>query len=309
MGEESQGALERLELSRWAQELALPRDVVKALCRVHVPLAEWLGARQRALGRPLVVGVNGAQGTGKSTLLWLMARLLPELHGLRAAGLSIDDLYRTAAERAELAARVHPLLRTRGVPGTHDLALGEQVLDALTTGPARSVVLPRFDKATDDRAAPERWPQVRAPVDIVILEGWCVGAAPQEDAELAAPCNALEREEDPRGDWRHHVNGQLRGPYAGFFARLDALVMLQAPDMDCVLRWRLEQERALARALARAVRATRPMVEAEVARFVQHFERLTRAMLKEMPSRADVVIEIDAEHGLKAARYRDGGAR
>ncbi|MGD8860864.1 MAG: HAD-IIB family hydrolase [Myxococcales bacterium] len=293
-------------LSAWAEDLDLPEEVVLVLCRAYAPLAAWLGERRRTLGRPIVVGVNGAQGTGKSTLLALLTRLLAQQGTLRGAGLSLDDLYLTAAQRADLGRRVHPLLATRGVPGTHDLELAHGVLDALTRtqGP---VALPTFDKARDDRAPRERWPTVQAPCDVVVLEGWCVGARSQESAELAEPVNALEREQDADGGWRRFVNAQLEGSYATLFARLDALVMLTVPDMDCVRRWRIEQEHALFRRLQREGRPGAAMDDAAVERFVQFFERLTCAILEEMPGRADVVFELDRDHRIVNSRFGDSG--
>jgi D-glycerate 3-kinase len=293
------------DLTTWATELDLPLSVVESLCAIHGPLASWLASRQAAVGRPLITGVNGAQGTGKSTLLALVTRLLRRDHGLSAAGLSLDDLYLTKAARETLARTVHPLLATRGVPGTHDIALGHQTLDALTSGPSREVTLPAFDKATDDRAAPARWPRVHAPCDVVILEGWCVGARPEPPGALVAPVNELERRDDPRGDYRRWIDDQLRGPYAALFERLDALVLLKAPDMDCVRQWRTDQEHALRRRLAREGRPDTTMSDDAIAQFVQLFERLTQWMLREMPGRADVVLTLDRNHQVESVRYSD----
>ncbi|AMK24423.1 MULTISPECIES: kinase [unclassified Sphingobium] len=235
--------------------------------------------------RLLVIGLCGAQGSGKSTLAdGLRTRLAQD--GVPAAILSIDDLYRTRAEREALARAVHPLLRTRGVPGTHDVALGLQVIEALERGEA--ALLPRFDKASDDRLPEARWERAAAGTRLLLLEGWCVGARPQEASELAAPVNALEREEDADGVWRAFVNRALAGDYQTLFGRLDRLVMLAAPGFEVVRRWRTQQEHGLRKAAAGG------MSDAEVARFIQHYERLTRHMLVEMPGRADLAIALDA---------------
>ena len=304
MVSDSGSELDPQRVAAWATRLDLPAQTVQSLCRVHAPLSDWVAARQRKLGRPMLLGINGAQGTGKSTLLWLMLRLLAERHGLSASGCSLDDLYLTAQERRTLAGRIHPLLAVRGVPGTHDIALGQRTFDALLHGQVGRHAIPCFDKAADDRLPTDRWPTVAAPVDVAILEGWCVGARAQSPAELARPCNALERERDPDGSYRQYVNEQLQGPYGAFFERLDALIMLKAPDLACVRRWRREQEEALARKLRRAGRPDTTMDRAQVDRFVEHFDRLTVAMLAEMPARADVVIEMDPDHSLVAVAYR-----
>jgi D-glycerate 3-kinase len=234
--------------------------------------------------QPRLVGINGAQGSGKTTLCRFLEALLVE-HNLRTATVSLDDLYLTRAERNDLAAHVHPLFATRGVPGTHDVALGEAILDDLLAG--RTAALPRFDKAADDRATVRR--MIEPPVDVVLFEGWCVGAVPQPAAALHAPVNALERYEDATGVWRQEVNRRLATDYAALFARTDLLVMLEIEGFEAVRANRALQEQKLA--------ANNPaggglMDDAALDHFLMHFERLTRWMLEEMPARADVVIPI-----------------
>jgi D-glycerate 3-kinase len=257
-------------------------------------VSRWLVAPPH---RPLIVGLCGAQGSGKSTLAGaLLTRL--RARGVRAASLSLDDLYLSRDERARLARDVHPLLRTRGVPLTHDVGLGLRILADLRVG--RPVRLPRFDKATDEPLPDRLWEPVPSPLDLLIFEGWCVGARPQPDSALAAPVNALERERDPGGRWRRAVNAALAGPYAQLFAALDRLVLLAAPNFDVVRTWRLEQEDALRASLPPA-HAAGLMDEAGVNLFVQHYERITRAILSEMPGRADLVINLDAARRVREA--------
>jgi D-glycerate 3-kinase len=234
--------------------------------------------------RPLVLGLCGAQGSGKSTL----ARRLVERHP-SAATLSLDDLYLPREQRQGLAATVHPLLVTRGPPGTHDVALGVRTLAALARG--EQAPLPRFDKSSDDRAPVESWPLATRDTELVIFEGWCVGARPQREAELAAPVNELERDQDADGRWRRFVNAALAEPYQSLFANIDVLVLLAAPAWESVLAWRIEQEHELRRS---APRGAGVMSDAQVGVFVQHYERLTRHILAEMPGRADLVLRLDA---------------
>ena len=207
--------------------------------------------------------------------------------GLRTVVLALDDFYLTKAERSSLAKEVHPLLATRGVPGTHDLALLQAALDPLLAGAALETPIPRFDKASDDRAPRADWVTIAGPVDIVLLEGWCIGARPQAEADLAPPINDLERDEDADGRWRCWVNAQLAGPYAALFDRLGLRIFLRAPDFAVVERWRAEQE-----ATSYALRGLRGLSDPQIRRFIDHFERITRAMVADPP--ADLVIELDA---------------
>lgn len=238
----------------------------------------------------LVAGLCGAQGSGKSTLA---QALLARFSGQRVptALLSLDDLYCTRAEREALAQTVHPLFRTRGVPGTHDVALGMALVASLERGEAAP--LPRFDKALDDRSPEARWTPAPAGARLLLFEGWCLGAAPQPEAALAASVNALEQDEDPGGRWRRHSRAALAGPYQALFGRLDLLVMLAAPGFGIVRQWRAEQE-AVLRAQAPAGSAG-VMDDVAIDRFIQHYERLTRHMLAEMPARADLVIRLGAD--------------
>jgi D-glycerate 3-kinase len=256
---------------------------------------KWLEAGPH----PLVLGICGAQGSGKSTLAaGLVAQL--RARGIRAATLSLDDLYLGKAARAELAGAIHPLLATRGVPLTHDVALGCAIVDAVRAGePAR---LPRFDKASDEPLPAEQWEQAPAPLDLLILEGWCVGARAEDAGALAEPVNALERDEDAGGSWRRAVNDALAGPYRALFGRIDRLILLAAPDFAVVERWRMQQEDGLRAALAAAGRdPSLAMDAAQIARFIQHYERITRAILAEMPARTDLVLELDADRRIVAA--------
>lgn len=245
------------------------------------------GAMGKSARRPFVLGICGAQGSGKSTLSEALADRM-RARGVVTAVLSIDDLYRTRAERAALAREVHPLFAVRGVPGTHDVALGLDILAALDAG--RAAALPRFDKARDDRAPAEAWESAAGETALLILEGWCVGARPEAEAALVEPINDLEHDEDADGRWRRAVNAALAGDYQALFARLDLLVLLAAPGFEAVRDWRVEQEHGLARVAGKSAEGV--MSDAEVERFIRFYERLTRHILSEMPDRADLVIRL-----------------
>lgn len=266
------------------------RDFVSA---VLAPLAARIVRQAKATRSPLFVGLCGAQGSGKSTAAAALASLLDEA-GLPTAALSIDDFYLSRAARERLAREVHPLLLTRGVPGTHDVGLMQSVISALRGG--NCVPLPRFDKARDDRVPESQWQAPSQPPRVLLLEGWCVGARPEPASALTVPVNDLERLEDADGRWRQYVNDALAGGYRPLFDALDPLVMLAAPSFEVVYRWRLEQEHKLRSRLQReGGDLGRVMDDAQVARFIAHYERVTRHILDEMPGRANAVIRLDAQ--------------
>jgi D-glycerate 3-kinase len=258
---------------------------------MNTRLADYIANQAKTRDSTLTVGLCGAQGSGKSTVAAALKALL-EARGITVAVISIDDLYLTRRERLDLAESIHPLLRTRGVPGTHDVELGLETLRALAISGV--VALPSFDKARDDRRPADLWPTVHAPVQVIILEGWCVGAVTQDEAALSEPMNALERDLDADGTWRRLVNRSLAGPYQALFGMLDVLMLLKAPDFDVVYRWRLEQEHKLREQVgAEGGDLSLVMDDRQVKHLISHYERLTRHILQEMPSRADVVVRLD----------------
>ncbi|GAC1633442.1 MAG: kinase [Nevskia sp.] len=264
-------------------------------------LAEWVANRVRQHGACPVIGINGAQGSGKSTL-GRVGDTLQSVHGLHAALLSIDDFYLPRAAREQLAQTVHPLFATRGVPGTHEVALGRSRLQQLrTAAPGQRVLLPRFSKAADDRLAESDWPAATGRFDLVLFEGWCVGLPPQAEDALAAPINELEAHDDADGRWRRRVNEHLRHEYAAWFAQLDRLVFLQVPDFDSVRRWRWQQECETAAAHGPGP-ARGLMSQPQLDRFLQHYERLTRHALQQLPAQAEALLVLDRDHAVTSLR-------
>ena len=237
-------------------------------------------------GHVPLIGIAGAQGSGKTTL----ARLAAERVG--AAHLSLDDVYLTKAERLLKGRAVHPLFAVRGPPGTHDLKLLEATVEALrAAGPDSRTPLPAFDKLSDDRRPEAQWPVFAGRPSAVLVDGWCLGATAQAEAELVEPINGLEREQDGQGVWRRAVNEALAGPYADLFARFDAVLFLKAPTFDAVLDWRCEQEAGL---MGLPPADLPPERRAELAVFIQAFERITRSMLAG-GVRADLTFELDTD--------------
>ena len=237
--------------------------------------------RSKMQNGPAVVFISGAQGIGKSTAL----RSALEALGPSAIGLGIDDFYLPKAERARLAAEVHPLFATRGPPGTHDVPLLMETLIALRTArPGDTIPLPRFSKWDDDRADPVVL-TLEARPNLIILEGWLMGVAPDPSASSDAPLNSIEAE-DPTGAWRQYQEQQLSAPYARLWDMADSFIHLDAPGFETVLGWRLQQE---AENLGKAPGSLGETETQWVERFIQHYERLTRRMLSGHRRDGDVI--------------------
>lgn len=238
--------------------------------------------------RPALIGVGGAQGSGKTTICTRFAETHP-----RVAHFSLDDVYSTRAERERLAQRLHPNFITRGPPGTHDLSLAYDVFNSLKKADSDNITpLPRFDKALDDRAPISVWPMVKGRPEAILLDGWCMGARHVNASSYEPPLNRFE-EEDADGAWRRFVEGALATDYAGFFATFDEIIYLQAPNFEIVRRWRGQQEEAM---------LGRPMTEDEAAaldRFIMHYERVTRSML-DGGLRATWIVRLDENRNILA---------
>ncbi len=294
---------------------SLPDSYRETVQVTLMPLVDAILSRLEQEKRTLLVAIHGAQGTGKSTLTLFLREILGKHRDCPTASFSLDDIYLTRAERRKLAQEVHPLFMTRGVPGTHDVELGQRVIRQLMqAGPDDETPVPAFDKSVDDRLPEEQWPVFRGRPRVILVEGWCMGARPQDESRLAVPVNRLEAEEDPKGIWRHYVNHCLEGSYHRFFGSFDSLIMLRAPSMESVLQWRTLQEHKLAERTGIAPKQgdgaggaprLRIMTDEEVARFIMHYERVTRACLEEMPARADVVIDVAEDHTLGLPVFRN----
>jgi len=282
----------------FVEQEKLPAEYVGTVEHWFLPLAEQILHHVASHQGTFVIGVSGSQGSGKTTLASLLVKLLEAMAGLRCINLSIDDFYLTHAERQELAQTVHPLLATRGVPGTHDVELALDTLNSLKQ--PGEVPVPRFDKAIDDRMPEQQWPRIMGPLDVIVLEGWCLSIDAAPESALQEPVNKLEAEEDAEGTWRTYVNEAIRKDYTAFYERVDFLVMLKAPGFEKVYEWRQNQEDKLAQRYRQeaeqgAQAGHRIMSTEQLQRFIQHYERVTCHGLETLPEKADVVFQLTEE--------------
>lgn len=278
-------------LSTFMKQHKLPEAFILTAKEHYQPLTEQIFSRFTQHDGAFFVGINGCQGSGKSTLTDYLAEYLTTTYQLTTVVMSLDDFYLTGAKRQQLAREVHPLLATRGVPGTHDIAALKQILKQLKTKQI-GFTIPRFNKATDEPYPESQWPIIDTPADIILLEGWCWGVKPQTDEQLAAPVNELELKHDTDGLWRHYVNQQLKSYYQPLYKAMDFWLALQAPSFDCVYKWRLEQEKKLQ---ARNINLpnSKVMGSAGVLNFTQYFQRLSVQACNTISQSADAIFYLD----------------
>ncbi|MFT6408216.1 MAG: D-glycerate 3-kinase [Arenicella sp.] len=280
----------------------LPSDFNKTIASYYRPLASEvaLAASRSVANRqlPLLLGIFGSQGSGKSTFADFLKLILEHQFNTPTVVMSLDDFYLTREQRQHLAHQVHPLLVTRGVPGTHDIQLLQDTLDKLTALDGTAAVrVPTFDKAKDDRSPTAQWQLITTKPQVIVLEGWCVGVKPQNDTQLDLAINDLERSMDRDGSWRKFVNQQLSDSYLPVFSQLDKLIALVAPSFDCVHEWRSLQEAKLIEKLEFAKQSTEAtMSDTQIKFFIAHYQRLTEHALATLPGYADCCLQIDKSH-------------
>lgn len=278
-------------LSDFIQQHNLPEEFKHTVEQYYQPLADKIFACFKQHDGAYFVGINGCQGSGKSTLTDFIATYLITKHQLNVIVMSLDDFYLSSAKRKQLAQQIHPLLATRGVPGTHDIKKLNETLSKLTMQ-STEFSIPRFNKATDEPFPKDQWTTIKKPIDIVILEGWCWGVKPQTQAELSMPINELEYQHDKTGKWRNYVNTQLKNAYEPLYGNMNFWLALQAPSLDCVYKWRLEQEQKLKDKNPK-LKNSKIMQPAEVLNFTQYFQRLSVQGCKTVSQSADVVFYLD----------------
>ena len=284
----------------------LPLSYLEAANKWFTPIVNHIISDYNPSDAPKVIGINGCQGSGKSTLADYLCTVVAERLEVTTVSLSLDDFYLTKAERTKLASTVHPLLETRGVPGTHDVQLAIDCIQNLIAG--KKTTITRFDKSIDDRAPAGSLKTIEGKVGLIVVEGWCMGARAENTQQLSQPINSLEEQDDRDAIWRNHVNDALKNTYQPLFDLADSLIMLQAPSFDTVYNWRLEQEQKMVKRLEKEGIDNRSgvMSEQQILRFISFFQRVTENTLSEMPERADHLFKLD--HSRKITAYSQPSA-
>ena len=270
-------------------------DKIVKLNKFYLPLSKWIYSTYKKDNKIKIIGLSGGQGAGKSTITKILKFILKLRYGLELCILSIDDFYKTKAERLKMSKKIHPLFLTRGVPGTHDTSLINKTFIKLKKKKFRTVFIPKFDKSIDDRVKKPKWMKVKKQPNIIIFEGWCIGARNQKNNFLKKPINVIESKYDPDLRWRKKVNNYLRTNYKKIFSKIDKFIYLKAPNFSYIFQWRLKQEQKLK--LTSKNKMT--MSRSEVRKFIMFYERITRQMMKDFSKISDLTVFLDKNHRSK----------
>jgi len=267
-----------------------------------IPLCFWI-SKKAEKKRPYFVGLAGGQGTGKTTISSLIRIILIKYFRLNVFRISIDDFYKTRKERASLSKRVHPMLMTRGVPGTHDINMMLSFFKKTKIKNFKRLKLPTFNKAIDDRFNKKKWYVLKNKPDIIIFEGWCVGAKSEKSITLKKTVNSMEKMKDKKQIWRKYVNQQLKTKYKKLYSQLDCLIYLKAENFKLLQKWRLKQERKLLEKSKKNLNS-KIMSKKDVFSFMQTYQRITQNMFKFTPKYASIIINLNSNHQIKSALYK-----
>ena len=267
-----------------------------------IPVSFWISKRVNKK-KTLIIGLAGGQGSGKTTVSSILTLILQKYFKLNVFKISIDDFYKTRRDRELLSKNKHSLLMTRGVPGTHDIDLMLNFFKKIKDKNFKSLQIPTFNKAIDDRCPKSLWYKIKSKPDVVIFEGWCVGARAQSSNQLKNPINSLEKVYDQGAKWRTHVNNQLKTKYKILFNQLDGLLYLKAKNFSLLREWRLKQERKL-RIKTKNKKNLKIMSNGDIINFMQTYQRITQQMFKDALKSSSIIMNLNSNHQIEKIKFK-----
>ena len=276
-------------------------EKIKSLKKIYIPISFWIENKYKKKGETLFLGFCGGQGSGKTTATRILKIILTKFFERRIHVSSIDEFYKTSEDRIKMANEIHPLFKTRGVPGTHDINLVKKFFYIIKKKKFKKIKLPKFEKAADNRLKKKYWYNIKQKPEIVILEGWCVGARPQSSSLIKKPINILEKYEDKDLKWRKYVNEKLKKEYKKLFAMIDHFIFMKIPNFKMVFKWRLLQENKLKK---KSHLNKKIMSYNGIKRFIMFYERITLQMIKDLSKSASVVMLLKKNHEIKKVLFR-----
>ena len=274
---------------------------IKNLKKIYIPISFWINNKCKKKGRTLILGLSGSQGPGKTMVTGILQIILKKFFKKNIYVISIDDFYKTLRDRNRMSQQKHSLFKTRGVPGTHDINLIKNFFISVKRKKFKKIKLPKFNKSIDDRSKKNYWHNINKRPEIIILEGWCVGAKPQIISSLRKPVNILERHEDKDLIWRKYANEKLKKEYKEVFAMIDYFIFMKVPNFKIVFKWRLLQENKLRKKLHYKKKI---MTYSAIKRFIMFYQRITLQMMKDLSKSASIVLLLKKNHEIKRVLFR-----
>ena len=274
---------------------------IKNLKKIYIPISFWINNKCKKKGRTLILGLSGSQGSGKTMVTGILQIILKKFFKKNIYIISIDDFYKTLRDRNRMSQQKHPLFKTRGVPGTHDINLIKNFFISVKRKKFKKIKLPKFNKSIDDRSKKNYWHNINKRPEIIILEGWCVGAKPQIISSLRKPVNILERHEDKDLIWRKYANEKLKKEYKEVFAMIDYFIFMKVPNFKIVFKWRLLQESKLKKKFHYKKKI---MTYSAIKRFIMFYQRITLQMMKDLSKSASIVLLLKKNHEIKRVLFR-----
>ena len=274
---------------------------IKNLKKIYIPISFWINNKCKKKGRTLFLGLSGSQGSGKTMVTGILQIILKKFFKKNIYIISIDDFYKTLRDRNRMSQQKHSLFKTRGVPGTHDINLIKNFFISVKRKKFKKIKLPKFNKSIDDRSKKNYWHNINKRPEIIILEGWCVGAKPQIISSLRKPVNILERHEDKDLIWRKYANEKLKKEYKEVFAMIDYFIFMKVPNFKMVFKWRLLQESKLKKKFHYKKKI---MTYSAIKRFIMFYQRITLQMMKDLSKSASIVLLLKKNHEIKRVLFR-----
>jgi len=265
-------------------------------------IAPIIVQEKQKLGRPLILGISGGQGTGKSTVCELLVKIFKREHRLNTITFSLDDLYLPLTERKYIRDYIDSRLDRRGPPGTHDIFLGLELFNQVLSG-KYNIYIPRFDKklhnGQGDRIKPYK---VSEEIDILLFEGWFVGVHPIDFDQLEKQLESIpDNEKDI--ELAKDCNRRLKN-YLPLWEQLDQLMILVPEHYSLSLQWREEAEEKLRQQGG-------GMSKKDTEKFVKYFWCALHPELYINPLTEDpryLVIDINSQHNPMNIRHLNSWA-
>ena len=251
---------------------------IKSLKKIYIPLSFWIENKYKKKDKILFLGLCGGQGSGKTTVAGILKIILKKFFKREIYVSSIDDFYKTLKDRDKISSSIHPLFKTRGVPGTHDTNLIKKFFIYIRKKNFRKFKIPKFDKSADDRFKKKYWHIINK-----------------------RPVNILEKYEDKNLVWRKHVNKKLKNEYKKIFSIIDHFIFMKIPNFDLVFKWRLLQENKLKK---KSQFKKKIMSYNEIRRFIMFYQRITLQMIKDLSKSASIIMLLKKNHEIKKLLFK-----